>query len=189
MAAVPSPLAHVGLAAALQLAVAREPVATRTTVAVAFASVAPDLDLVLVLVLPGGLAWHHGPTHSLLGAGLIGLAVALLGRVRGAAARVAVVSGALLHVPLDWSTGEPGSPAAYGVPWAWPFDPARAIDPTPWFGAFHIDRAGFLVHMVSPEALPVYGGELATVIVGVLLGLAIRRLRASRAGAPAPTPL
>ena len=179
---MPSPLAHAGAALALTLALgrpgARPPL--RVVAAAAFASVAPDLDIVLAVVHPAGLDWHRGPSHSLVGAALIGAACAAAARVRGWAAWASVVGAAVAHVPFDWSTGEPGAPARYGVPWAWPFSAAKSIDATPWFGAFKIDEAGFLANMWSPHALPVYLGELATVAALLVAAVAMRGARAWR---------
>lgn len=183
--AMPSPLAHVG--AALALVIALEPpgvrVGPRVALAAAFASVAPDLDILLAVVHPAGLAWHRGPSHSIVGAAIIGGVCAWAARVRGGTAWAAVVGAALLHVVFDWTTGEPGAPAHYGVPWAWPISGAKALDATPWFGAYKIDEAGFLANMWSAHAFPVYLRELGTVggLVGVALG--VRRARQPRGGA------
>ena len=197
---MPSPVAHIGAALALQLASAPlRPVApvrtlagaiasgeARLAAAAAFASVAPDLDVALALLHPDGLAWHRGPTHSLVGALLIGALVAAVARVRGARATAVVVGAALLHVPFDWSTGEPGAPSRYGVPWAWPFVPERAIAPNPWFGAFRIDEAGFLANMYAAHALPVYAREVGTALGLLVVAGAIRALRTARARGGAP---
>lgn len=170
---MPSPLAHVGAALALVLVLERPGarIGPRVVLAAAFASIAPDLDILLAAVHPAGLAWHRGPSHSLIGAALIGAVCAAVARVRGAAAWAAVIAAALLHVLFDWSTGHPGAPAAYGVPWAWPIWRHKSIDATPWFGAFKIDEAGFLANMWAPHAAGVYLRELGT--VGVLVGVAL----------------
>ncbi len=176
---MPSPLAHIGAALALQAAVSppTRALCVRIAGVAAVASVAPDLDIALAVALPDGLAWHRGPSHSVLGAIAIGLAIGAAARIRGAAAWVTVVGSAVLHVPFDWSTGDPGAPARYGVPWAWPFSTAKSIDSHPWFGAFDIDEAGFLAHMWSPKALPLYGRELATVATLGAAALALRWAR------------
>lgn len=180
---MPSPLAHVG--AALALVVALGPPAARVSprvlAAAAFASVAPDLDILLAVVHPAGLAWHRGPSHSLVGAALIGVLCAWGARVRGRAAWASVVTAALLHVAFDWTTGEPGAPARYGVPWAWPLSGDKAIDPTPWFGAFRIDAAGFLANMWGRHAASVYLREAGTVVGLVSIALMVRALRRIRA--------
>ncbi len=138
--------------------------------ACAAASIVPDLDMLLVIALPGGIAWHHGPTHSLLGAAIGGLLVAAIARVPRREAWLPVVAAAM-HVPLDFFTGEPGGPAHFGVPVLWPLYSERLVSPWPWFIPFGIDRDGFLAHMFTPEAARAYGRELLT----VLLGFAVAR--------------
>jgi membrane-bound metal-dependent hydrolase YbcI (DUF457 family) len=181
---VPSPLAHVGAALALLVGLSPRgawpaPTAVlpyRLGFAAALAAVAPDFDILAAVLLPSGLDWHRGPSHSLLGAAAIGAFVAWVCRVEGRSARAVVVGAAVLHVPFDWSTGEPGAPARYGVPWAWPFSSDKSIDPTPWFGAFRIDEQGFLANMWAPHALPVYLGELGTVCALVAAAAAARHV-------------
>lgn len=173
---VPSPLAHAGLALALRVVVARPgaPVLDRVALAAAVASLVPDLDMVLVVLLPGGLAWHHGPTHSLVGAALGGLATGLAFRLDRGGLWVATLAG-LLHAPMDFLTGVPGAPARYGVPLFWPLLADRYISPWPWFPPFNIDREGFLWHMVSREALAVYAREGVTAAAALGLALLGRR--------------
>lgn len=137
-----------------------------------FAGVAPDLDLAPLLWDPEGLRWHHGPTHSLFGALLIGGICALFSRDR-----VAVVLACLAHVPMDWSTGTPGAPARYGVPLFWPYIDTKYIDSIPWFGAYGIDGDAGLRAMFSSSTLHYYLKELATVGAALVLALVIRRLR------------
>lgn len=173
---MPSPLAHIGAALALQLLLGAGPT-RRVAMVAAFASIAPDLDVALAVVHPSGLAWHRGPSHSLVGAALIGVVCAGALRLRTPAAWGTVVGAALLHVLFDWSTGEPGAPARYGVPWAWPFSAEKSIDPSPWFGAFRIDEAGFLANMWAPHAWPVYLGEAGTVAALFMAAAGLRALR------------
>jgi len=182
---MPSPLAHI--AATLSLYVAIRPVNTRWIPGwralglLGFASVAPDMDIPLGIVLGDPVGWHHGPTHSLLGAALIGLVLAGLSRwsVREGqrVLAIAVVVGCLLHVPLDWSTGNPVDAAKFGVPLFWPLLETKYISGWTMFGAYHIDKQGFLLNMVAPEALPVWGRELLFVGGVGALGGAVRWLR------------
>ncbi len=176
---MPSPLAHVGIALALRLVAAprASPVLDRVAVAASVASVVPDLDMLLVLALPVGLAWHHGPSHSLLGAAIGGWAVGRLARVDRRGLAICAVAG-LSHAPMDYLTGVPGAPASYGVPLLWPVVAERFIAPHPWFTPFNIDREGFLWHMVSPEAARVYAREAVTVAVAGLFALVVRLSRA-----------
>lgn len=140
---------------------------------VAVTAVAADLDLLPDLWLGDGIHFHHGPTHSLVGALVIGaLGVAALGARRSGPAAAACLVAALLHAPLDYTTGEPGAPEKYGVQFFWPASARRYIDPQPYFGAYHIDREGGLLHMFTGDAAANYGVELATVAVAwVVAGL------------------
>jgi hypothetical protein len=183
---VPSPLAHGGVALALRLFLSGPwaPPAwasrlgppgrllDRVALVAAFASIAPDLDLL------GGIGWHRGPTHSLVGAALLGAGIAVAAGLRGRDA-LAVTLACVLHVPMDFSTGEPGAPSRYGVPWLWPFSPHKAIATDPWFGAFHIDEPGFLAHMLHPRAAPVYAKEAATAALCVAAAATLRAIRGS----------
>ena len=190
---MPSPLAHV--AATLSLYAALLPAGARLVPGwkalglLGFASVAPDMDIPLGIALGDPVGWHHGPTHSLLGAGLAGLALAGLARwasgggwaeARTRALAIATASGCLLHVPLDWSTGNPVDAAKFGVPLFWPLLETKYIAGWTLFGAYHIDKQGFLLNMIAPEALPVWGRELLFVAGVLALGLGVRRLRAGR---------
>jgi hypothetical protein len=179
---VPSPLAHAGLALCLYAAAIRD-LRSREAIAVAVASVLPDLDVLPMLWDPNGIGWHRGPTHSLLGAATLGLAVAAF--VPGWRARACVVAAASMHVPLDWSTGAPEAAAKYGVPVFWPLLADKYIAAHPWFGAFGIDRPQGLGAMLSREAIGIYAREAATVAVGVAVAAAVRwfpwRVRAASA--------
>ncbi len=177
---MPSPLAHIGVALALGVAFggpiggntgSRSAILWRAGV-LAFAGVAPDLDLVPVLWDPEGLRWHHGPSHSLCGALLIGLFCSIFSKDR-----LAVVLACLAHVPMDWSTGTPGAAARYGVPLFWPYSETKYIDSAAWFGAYGIDGAAGLSAMFSASTLHYYLKEAATVGVVGLMALGIRRLR------------
>ncbi len=171
---MPSPLAHVGVCVCAYAAWAPRLDPRRVGV-VAFASVAPDLDLLIGVALGTPVGWHRGPTHSLLGALAIGCLLALL--VRGLAPRVFTVAAAVVHVPMDFSTGNPGDDPAYGVPWAWPWSAEKAIAADPWFGSFQIDHPGFLLNLLEPSALRPWAVEAATVAAAVAVAIGIRRLR------------
>lgn len=163
---MPSPLAHIGIALAAEHLLRRpgERWDPRVLVTVAVTAVAADLDLLPDLWLGEGIHFHHGPTHSLVGALLLGaLAVWSLGGRRRFGAAAACVIAALLHAPMDYTTGEPGAPEKYGVQYLWPWSERRYIDARPIFGAYHIDREGGLVHMFTGDAAANYGVELAAV--------------------------
>jgi membrane-bound metal-dependent hydrolase YbcI (DUF457 family) len=136
------------------------------------------MDIPLGVALGDPVGWHHGPTHSLLGAGLIGGALALL--ARGRAARVAALAGCLLHVPMDWSTGDAAEAARFGVPLFWPLSETKYISDPALFGAFHINKEGFLLNLLAPEAAAVWGRELAFIAAVLALVAIVRRARAGR---------
>ena len=169
---MPSPLAHLGLSLALGALFRRDTPSLRDGALLAFASIAPDLDVIPMLWDPLGIRFHHGPTHSLLGAALIGLGLSIF-----SSHRLPVVASALLHVPLDWSTGDPGVAARYGVPLFWPFSQEKYIAAHPWFGAFGIDTPQGLGAMFGTEALSIYGKELFTVGLAWGMVIFVRRLR------------
>lgn len=163
---MPSPVAHIGIALAVEHLLRRPGQSWHPRVlgTVAFAAVAADLDLLPDLWLGEGIRFHHGPSHSLLGALVIGgLCVWALGRRRSLGAAAACVCAALAHAPMDYTTGEPGAPEKYGVQYLWPWSERRFIDAQPWFGAYHIDQEGGLLHMFTGNAAANYGVELATV--------------------------
>lgn len=175
---MPSPIAHFAVAALpALLAAPGSPLRTaRGLVALAVASVLPDADLLLVLALPGGIGWHHGPTHSLVGAaGLGALAGAAVG-LRGRALLAALVVGAT-HPLLDALVGEPGGSRAYGVPLFWPLSGEKYISPWPLFMPYRIDEPGFLANMVSPRAVAPYLRELGFAAVVGAAGVAGRFVR------------
>lgn len=176
---MPSPLAHAGLALCLYAAVADRPSA-RAALVVGLASILPDFDVLPMLWDPRGIAWHRGPTHSLLGAAALGLAASVA--VSGWRDRAACVAAAALHVPLDWSTGAPGAPVRYGVPVLWPVLGQKFIAANPWFGAFGIDSPSGLRAMLGPEALAIYGKEALTVALGAALATAVRAVRRRASG-------
>jgi membrane-bound metal-dependent hydrolase YbcI (DUF457 family) len=169
---VPSPLAHAGLALCLYAAACRT-LDVRTAVVVAATSVLPDLDVIPMLWDPHGVGWHRGPTHSVLGAAGIGAASSFL--VTGWKARLCVIAAAVMHVPLDWSTGEPGAPAKYGVPAFWPLLADKYIASRPWFGAYGIDQPRGLGAMFDADAVAIYGKEALTVAGGAVLAALARR--------------
>lgn len=189
---MPSPLAHVGIAAVFPLLLVWEGRFWWVFGWCAVGSLIPDLDVLPMLVSPGGIAWHRGPTHSITGALGIGMLLVWLsrrleprlGRYLGAgggapgsnsAGALAIILAVLSHLPLDWSTGEEGAPARYGVPLFWPFSDQKYIATRPWFGAFGIDGEGGLNVMFSREVVRIYGGELLTVFVAISLALLSRR--------------
>ncbi|GDX78977.1 hypothetical protein LBMAG42_07880 [Deltaproteobacteria bacterium] len=166
---MPSPIAHVAVAVAAALAAPDgSPLRARSAVlAAAVASLLPDLDLLAAATLPGGIEWHHGPTHSLLGAGFLAFAFGLAVGLRGAPLLWTMFCG-FLHPILDWELGVPGGPSTFGVPLFWPMIATKFIAPYPLFRPFNIHEAGFITNMFTPAALGPYLREL--VFAAVVLG-------------------
>ena len=154
---MPSPLAHCAVALAAGVAApSGSPLrAGRAVLAAAIAGVVSDVDLLLSATLPGGIAWHHGPSHSLIGATLLGLLVGLAFGQRGASLAWCGIAG-FSHPILDWELGDPATASTFGVPLAWPFSSQKFVSPVPIFLAFGIHREGFLLNMVAPDALAAY---------------------------------
>jgi hypothetical protein len=186
---VPSPVAHVGIALAVYAAVAPLGAERRTTlrdaVAVTFAAVLPDFDLLPDVLSGDGIHWHRGPMHSLCFA-LVAAAVLVAGLRRarppiGLATSVAVLVAILLHAPLDYTTGAMGAPTKYGVEWFWPLWDTRYISDDPFFGAYHIDSDEGLTAMFAADALPNYLREVGAVVAAALVAAGARALR-RRAG-------
>ncbi len=146
----------------------------RTLALLALASVLPDADLLLVMLLPGGIAWHHGPTHSLLGSLGLGVALGLAGGLRGRAL-LAVGFAGVTHPLLDALVGEPGGSAEFGVPLFWPVSSERFVSPWPLFVPYRIDEPGFLRNMVSPGAMGAYVREVAVAVAVLGVGAGVRR--------------
>ena len=167
---MPSPLAHTAFSLAAAMAAA--PGAPVRRVPALFAAIVaglvPDADLVVV-ALTGDMAWHHGPSHSLVGAAVLGLGVGAAFGLRGRALAWCVVAGAA-HPLLDWELGDPADAARFGVPLGWPVWPARHISPWPWFLPFHIHEPGFIANLLRPDAVAAYVREL--VFAGVVAAVA-----------------
>lgn len=172
---MPSPLAHVGLSLAVAAALLPR-VGWRDAALVGFAAVLPDFDLLPDVIEGAGIHWHHGPTHSAAFAlGAAALLAALRRGPRGLT--IALFVALLVHAPLDYTTGEPGAPAKYGVTWLWPLSDTRYISPDPFFGAYHIDGDQGLGAMLVGAALPNYGREAGVVLAAGIVAAVVRRLR------------
>lgn len=190
---MPSPIAHVAVALAAGVAAPDgSPLrARRALLAAALSSVISDGDLLLVATLPGGILWHHGPTHTLIGAALLGLVVGLAFGLRGVALAWTVIC-ALLHPVLDWELGVPGASPTFGVPILWPLWPDKFVSPYPIFRPFNIHEAGFLANMFTPAAVGPYLREV--VFGGVVLAYTaltrgrfrVLRFKRRRPGGPVP---
>jgi membrane-bound metal-dependent hydrolase YbcI (DUF457 family) len=123
----------------------------RLLAAVALAN-APDLDLVPGILLGDPNRFHHGVTHSLVTAVLVGIVAALVAAWFGASwpawkglgppgVATALVVASLWgsHVMLDAVTHDPSPPA--GVPMFWPLSSGRVSGPAVFARADKVDGA------------------------------------------------
>jgi membrane-bound metal-dependent hydrolase YbcI (DUF457 family) len=92
----------------------------RLTIAGAVIAVLPDLDYLLSWTHFLGRRWHHGFTHSIVFALLLGAAAAKATRVPGWRAALACCAATLSHPLLDYLLTESG-----GLQLLWPFTDAR----------------------------------------------------------------
>jgi len=141
----------------------------------------PDLDFLPGLVMGHAGAYHRGVTHTLAAVGAVGAAVALAagfgGRRRAVVVRAAWA--ALLyasHLLLDYLTVDAVPP--YGGRFLWPLSGAYYLAPTPVLDGVIIDssgRAAFVASLLTPQALGVWGRQLACLAVTVALVHGLRR--------------
>lgn len=163
---MPLPVSHSLAGVGLFVAGDRAPAApgwSRLALAVVIAN-APDLDLVPGLLLGDPNRYHHGATHSLVTAVVLGLlvagAVALGARAwptRFGARHAALATGVMVamlwgsHVLLDALTHDPSPP--HGVPMFWPLSDARITGPELFWRADKVAGAAsptqFLGSLVS----------------------------------------
>lgn len=167
---------HTGVAVGIGLAFGLRD--WRSLLALTVAASISDLDLIPRLFSADGMRFHHGPTHSLVGTVLLGLLVARVGRVP----RWPCVLACVAHLPLDWSTGTPGAPAAtFGIELWWPLSTTRHLDATPFFGAYGLHQEGFLLNMFAPGVLELYAREAGVAVGALATGWAIDTIRRRRA--------
>ncbi|MCB2187090.1 MAG: metal-dependent hydrolase [Deltaproteobacteria bacterium] len=92
----------------------------------AFAGLAvlPDLDFLPGLLMGDLNRYHHGVSHTLAAALVVGLGLALAGRSRGQALRWGLAGFAILasHLALDWLAVDNRPPL--GIPLFWPLSGA-----------------------------------------------------------------
>lgn len=102
---------------------------------------APDLDFVPGLLVGDVLRFHHGASHSLLGAALVALASGVLARSLGYGSpmRLGLLLGLALstHLLLDMLSSF--SDERHGVALAWPWLTERVASPIPIFIGIRLD--------------------------------------------------
>jgi membrane-bound metal-dependent hydrolase YbcI (DUF457 family) len=117
---MPLPIAHAVVGASLTLAVwpERTPAGfRRALVAGALLGVGPDLDYLLNVLRVLGPGWHHGVTHSVVFAVVVGVMASWVLGLRGWRGALACVLPVLSHPLLDYLLTE-----SRGVALWWPVD-------------------------------------------------------------------
>lgn len=127
---VATPFGHLAIGAAWALVVAERPAPLGWLAFGAACAAAADLDFLPGLVVGDPARFHHGASHSVLGATALALLVLSAWRRRGAIGwrAVLLVSGAFAsHLAADCVTHDPGT--RQGLPLAWPFSSTRILAP------------------------------------------------------------
>ena len=119
---MPLPLAHalVGATAAAALSPASRSPQWKLLLIGAFLAVFPDFDYALNLLRISGGGWHHGFTHSIAFALLLGLVTVVILREWNVRSFILFSAAAVSHTLLDYLITE-----SYGVALWWPFTDHR----------------------------------------------------------------
>jgi len=119
---MPLPVAHalVGASTAVVLRPASRSTHWKPILIAAFLGVCPDLDYALNLMRVSGGGWHHGFTHSIVFALLLGLLTVVILREWKVRSFVVFSAAAVSHTLLDYLITE-----SYGVALWWPFTDHR----------------------------------------------------------------
>jgi len=165
---MPSPVGH-SLAGLCGYIVARNDVALRDRRwffigAIALANLA-DLDFLPGLIMGNLPAYHHQATHSLLAAGLVGLAIGDLvrrWRLKGLSWGLWGAGVYLTHIILDLLVNDPVPP--FGVQLLWPLSSQYYIAPITPFARFDYFNPplGMIWTLLSPH-------NLGTILTEILL--------------------
>lgn len=119
---MPLPLAHalVGASAAAALYPASRSSQWKPLLVGAFLGITPDFDYALNVLRISGGGWHHGFTHSIAFACVLGLITVAILREWRLRSFVAFFGAAVSHTLLDYLITE-----SYGVALWWPFTDHR----------------------------------------------------------------
>lgn len=166
---MPTPIAHgvVGLAVARTLAPGKWPGAG-AALAVSAVAVLPDLDFLAGFLVGSPHRFHRGPTHSLVGAGILALLIIPVLKRAGSLFRGYALAWCLgfmvllSHLIADAIMPDPGG--GVGVPFLWPFTGRdySATVPLPPFLAnaleirFDGPTSWFLATLLSPRTWLVF---------------------------------
>ena len=154
--------------------------------AVALANAA-DLDFVPGVLLGHPAAFHRGITHTVVAALLVGVAVALVGRLMGRSLRAWFRLGSWAaavyasHLVVDFFTADVGSPS--GAPFLWPVSDRYFLAPVTLLPEIVIDPSGrraFLASLFAPHTGRVWATE-----IGILV-LTVGAVQTLRAWCPRP---
>ena len=119
---MPLPLAHalVGASAVAALHPVSRSSRWKPLLIGAFLGIFPDFDYGLNLLRISGGGWHHGFTHSIVFAFLLGLLTVVISREWKLRSLIAFCGAAVSHTLLDYLITE-----SYGVALWWPFTDHR----------------------------------------------------------------
>jgi membrane-bound metal-dependent hydrolase YbcI (DUF457 family) len=163
---MPLPLAHalVGASIGVTFAPDRSPTGRRRGLLVgALLGVCPDIDFVLGSLHVVRWSWHHGATHSIAFALIVGVIAARACGLRGGRGTWACVLAALSHPLLDFVITE--SP---GVALGWPVTSRRVKLGIDAVSYYHLTRASegtlALVKLCAAE-LVLFGPLFALAVV------------------------
>lgn len=154
-----------------------------------FAAVAPDMDFLPGLLVGDMNRFHHGWSHTVVGAVVFGaLSALLLKRFTDTPARLGLWSGGIYasHLLLDWLTYDGRAP--YGIPLFRPFTDAYFTSPVSVFGGVRHGVPGdsmgtVLGDIFSAHNLTVVGIELALMLPLLAAASWLGRRRRRPAGA------
>jgi membrane-bound metal-dependent hydrolase YbcI (DUF457 family) len=119
---MPLPLAHalVGASAVAALQPASQSSQWKPLLVGALLGIAPDFDYALNVLRISGGGWHHGFTHSIAFACVLGLLTVAVLREWSGRSFIAYFAAAVSHTLLDYLITE-----SYGVALWWPFTDHR----------------------------------------------------------------
>ena len=166
-----TPIGHALAGSIIGLGGSRAPGVDRRTMAWGTAGgLMPDLDFVPGLLVGDPARFHHGWSHSLGAAVLVGLLVWWLTSDRSVRIGAIVFLAYASHVALDWATADPSVPV--GVPALWPLLDAYVISPvTVLPRVIHSSASPFNLHNLGVAAREI-------LLLGpLLIGAVVYRLR------------
>lgn len=141
---------------------------------------APDLDFVPGILLGTPGIYHRGVTHTVVAAVVVGMAAALLGRLRGwtlAPWRIGAWAAATYgsHLLLDLITVDVVPP--HGAQFLWPLSDAYYLSPVTPIGEVVVDGTtpgAFFESLVAPGTLAGWLAD-ASLLLAVVVAVALVR--------------